>query len=67
MESPVSPHKAAVLAIGLLSGLVLGIGAALLAEHLDPTLKSRADVEHRLSLPVLMAIPRVSQRHAILN
>jgi uncharacterized protein involved in exopolysaccharide biosynthesis len=67
IESPVSPHKTAVLAIGLLSGLVLGVGAALLAEHLDPTLKSRADVEHRLSLPVLVAIPRVSQRHAILN
>jgi uncharacterized protein involved in exopolysaccharide biosynthesis len=67
VASPISPHKAAVLAIGLLSGLVLGIGAALLAEHLDPTLKTRADVENRLSLPVLMAIPRVSQRHTILN
>jgi capsular polysaccharide biosynthesis protein len=63
----VSPHKTGVLAVGLLSGLVLGIGAALLAEHLDPTLKTRADVEDRLGLPVLVSIPRVSQRHTILN
>ncbi len=67
VASPVSPHKTGVLAVGLLSGLVLGIGAALLAEHLDPTLKTRADVEDRLGLPVLVSIPRVSQRHTILN
>jgi uncharacterized protein involved in exopolysaccharide biosynthesis len=67
VASPVSPHKAAVLAVGILSGLVLAIGAALLAEHLDPTLKSSAEVENRLALPVLMAIPRVSKRHTVLN
>jgi uncharacterized protein involved in exopolysaccharide biosynthesis len=67
VASPVSPHKAAVLAVGILSGLVLAIGAALLAEHLDPTLKTPAEVEDRLALPVLMAIPRVSQRHTVLN
>ena len=67
VASPVSPHKAAALSVGLLCGLVLGIGAALLAEHLDPTLKTRVDVENRLSLPVLVTIPRVSQRHTILN
>ncbi len=67
VESPVSPHKTAVLSVGLLGGIVLGFGVALLAEHLDPTLKSRTDVENRLSLPVLMAIPRVSQRHTVLN
>jgi uncharacterized protein involved in exopolysaccharide biosynthesis len=67
MASPVSPRKTAVLAIGLLSGLVLGVGVALLAEHLDPSLKSSADVEDRLSLPVLVSIPRVAQRHAVLN
>jgi uncharacterized protein involved in exopolysaccharide biosynthesis len=67
IASPVSPRKNSVLALGILGGLVLGIGAALLAEHLDPSLKSPTDVENRLSLPVLVAIPRVSQRHTILN
>jgi polysaccharide biosynthesis protein PslE len=67
VASPVSPHKPVVLAMGILSGLVLGIGAALLAESLDPSLKKSADVENRLALPVLMAIPRVSQRHTVLN
>ncbi len=67
VASPISPRKASVLAVGLLSGLVLGIGAALLAERLDPSLKTPADVENWLSLPVLVAIPRVSQRHTVLN
>jgi uncharacterized protein involved in exopolysaccharide biosynthesis len=67
VESPVSPRKTIVLALGLIGGLALGIGAALLAERLDPSLKSPADVEDRLLLPVLMTIPRVSQRHTILS
>jgi uncharacterized protein involved in exopolysaccharide biosynthesis len=67
VASPVRPHKASVLAVGLLGGIVLGIGAALLAESLDPSLKTPADVENRLSLPVLVAIPRVSQRHTVLK
>jgi uncharacterized protein involved in exopolysaccharide biosynthesis len=65
--TPVSPNKTNVLALGVLSGLMLGIAVALLAEYLDPSLKTSADVEHRLSLPVLVAIPRVSQRHTVLN
>lgn len=67
MASPVSPRVASVLALGVLGGIVLGIGAALLADRLDPSLKTPADVEDRLSLPVLVAIPRVSQRHTVLN
>ena len=65
--SPISPHKASVLAAGLLCGVVLGIGAALFAERCDSSLKTPADVEDRLSLPVLVAIPRVSPRHSVLN
>jgi polysaccharide biosynthesis protein PslE len=64
---PVSPRKTSVLALGLMCGLVLSFGAALLAEYLDPSLKTPADVENRLALPVLVAIPRVAQRHTILN
>lgn len=65
--SPVSPRKTSVMALGILCGLVLGVGAALLAEYLDPSLKAPDDVEDRLSLPVLVTIPRVSQRHTLLN
>jgi uncharacterized protein involved in exopolysaccharide biosynthesis len=67
VASPISPHKASVLAFGLFCGLVLGIGAALLAEHVDPSLKAPSDVEDQLALPVLMSIPRVSQRHTVLK
>jgi polysaccharide biosynthesis protein PslE len=65
--SPVSPRKTSVLTFGLLGGIVLGIGAALIAEYLDPSLKTPGEVEDRLLLPVLMAIPRVSQRHTVLK
>jgi uncharacterized protein involved in exopolysaccharide biosynthesis len=65
--NPISPRKAIVLLVGVLGGLVVGFVAALLAEYLDPSLKTRADIESRLALPVLVAIPRVSQRHRVLN
>jgi tyrosine-protein kinase Etk/Wzc len=45
------------LAIGLLVGLVLGVLAAFLLEYLDQTIKSAADVERALTLPVLGRIP----------
>jgi succinoglycan biosynthesis transport protein ExoP len=67
VASPVSPRKGTVLVLGIVGGLVLGVGAALLADRLDPSLKTAADVENQLSLPVLVAIPRVSQRHTILR
>jgi capsular exopolysaccharide synthesis family protein len=39
-------------------GLMLGLGAALLLEYLDDTLRSPQDVQENLSLPVLGGIPR---------
>jgi polysaccharide biosynthesis protein PslE len=67
VASPVSPRKGTVLVLGIVSGLVLGVAAALLADRLDPSLKTATEVENQLSLPVLVAIPRVSQRHTVLR
>ena len=67
IAKPISPQKAVVLILGIFGGLALGIGIALLAEYFDPTLKTPDDVEERLSLPVLLSIPRVAQRHTVLN
>jgi len=67
VAKPVSPRKAVVLILGILGGLGLAIGIALLAEYVDPTLKTPDEIEERLSLPVLLSIPRVAQRHAVLN
>lgn len=69
ITKPVSPHKAAILVLGLIGGLLLGAGAAFLAEYLDPTLKTADEVEESLALPVLGAIPKakVGQRQTVLN
>jgi uncharacterized protein involved in exopolysaccharide biosynthesis len=67
MPSPISPRKKSVLMIGVLCGVLIGIGSALLAEYLDPTLKTPAEVEDQLALPVLVTMPRVAHRHTLLN
>jgi capsular exopolysaccharide synthesis family protein len=46
---------------GLLLGLVLGVGFALLLEKLDDTLKTPDDIERQLRLPVLGLVPNVPQ------
>ena len=43
--------------IGLLVGLLLGVVAAFFLEYLDQTIKSAADVERALEIPVLGLIP----------
>ncbi|OGU02612.1 MAG: hypothetical protein A2W29_10630 [Gemmatimonadetes bacterium RBG_16_66_8] len=50
-----TPWQTAML--GLLVGLLLGFGAAFLLEYLDQTIKSAADVERALGVPVLGQIP----------
>ena len=67
IAQPVSPHKASLLALGLFGGLALSIGAALRAEYLNPSLMATNDVEDRLSSPASTPIPKVVQRHTVLN
>jgi succinoglycan biosynthesis transport protein ExoP len=53
---PFRPSLRKDLTYGLLFGLILGIGGALLIEFLDRTLKTPDEVERRLGLPTLAAI-----------
>lgn len=55
--SPIRPRPIQNLAIALMVGLGLGIGLAFLIEALDNTLKTQADVESLLGVPVLGLIP----------
>ncbi|MGD0897227.1 MAG: hypothetical protein ABR915_05280 [Thermoguttaceae bacterium] len=64
---PISPNKAAVAILGLLLAGSLSLGVALAAEYCDCSLKTPAEVERSLALPVLMSIPRVSRRHVVLK
>jgi polysaccharide biosynthesis transport protein len=45
------------IVLAALFGLVAGVGTALLLDYLDVSLRSAADVERRLELPVLGVIP----------
>lgn len=47
---------------GAVAGLLLGLGAALLAEHRDQSVKGPEDLEHVLPVPLLATIPEVRER-----
>lgn len=55
---PVRPRKMLNLALGLFLGIFGGIGLAFFSEYLDHTFKKPEDIEERLKLPTLAAIPR---------
>jgi len=57
-DSPVKPKKKLNTLLGLISGLILGGGLALLLEYTDKTIKTEDEAEKLLNLPVLGAIPR---------
>jgi capsular exopolysaccharide synthesis family protein len=59
--APVSPKPLQNLLIALACGLGLGIALAFAIETLDNTLKTQADVESLLGVPVLGLIPIIGQ------
>ncbi|WP_019508755.1 polysaccharide biosynthesis tyrosine autokinase [Pleurocapsa sp. PCC 7319] len=56
-EDPVSPNPPRNLILGLFSGLLLGVGTALLAERLDPVFHSSEELKESFNLPILGLIP----------
>ncbi len=57
LEDPISPNPPRNLALGLISGLILGCAAALLAERLDPVFHSSEELKEHIKLPILGLIP----------
>jgi tyrosine-protein kinase Etk/Wzc len=55
----VRPRGRTNMMLGALLGLVLGIGAAFFMEYLDRTVRTSADVETLLGIPVLGVIPKL--------
>ncbi len=64
---PVKPRKLLNLALGFVLGCFGGLGLAFLAESLDETIKSPEELESRLDLPTLAALPRLPPRQMQLN
>ena len=55
-ESPVSPQPIRNIALGAILGIFLGLGAALVRDTLDKTVKNEADVKAVTDTPILGAI-----------
>jgi capsular exopolysaccharide synthesis family protein len=56
-EGPSSPHILLNMGVSVVAGLFLGIMAAFFIEYLDTSVKTMADAESLLGLPVLAVIP----------
>src|SRR5262249_6341117 len=56
-DRPFKPNRPLLIALGVLSGLALGISLAGFLEFFDTTLRSDADVVQALALPALAIVP----------
>jgi capsular polysaccharide biosynthesis protein len=54
---PIEPNRRRCVAIGLLLGALLGLGAAILLEITDESIRSVAELQALLDVPVLAEIP----------
>jgi uncharacterized protein involved in exopolysaccharide biosynthesis len=58
-EKPVTPNRMLIMATGLLLSLGFGLGAAVVRDMFDPSVRGFADVRQLLSVPPLAAIPTI--------
>ncbi|MDR1605989.1 MAG: tyrosine protein kinase [Streptococcaceae bacterium] len=61
-ETPVSPNLKLNAAIGLVAGLLIGLGLALVLELLDKTLKDSKFITETLGLPLLAEVSKMGPR-----
>ncbi len=61
-KSPIWPKPELSIAVGLLAGLVLGVGAVFLWQLLDPRLHRETDLKKMFGLPILARIPMERSR-----
>lgn len=62
---PIKPDRTLVIAIGVLMGLVIGTGLALLRNMMRPGLKDPSDIESVLGLHVFATIPHAPEQNAL--
>ena len=59
---PVFPNRTQIILMGIGGGLLLGLGAVVGREFLDPTLRNEEEAAAVLKLPVLASIPELTLR-----
>jgi tyrosine-protein kinase Etk/Wzc len=62
---PIRPKPGLITGAGLMGGLLLGVGLALVREYADRTVRTRADVMAISGLPVVGVVPRMPRRSAL--
>ncbi|HIE25951.1 TPA: polysaccharide biosynthesis tyrosine autokinase [Candidatus Poribacteria bacterium] len=62
-KSPIKPKKRLTLALGVVLGLMLGLGAAFFIEYMDDSLRRKEDIERWLNVPVIGMVPRIAPVH----
>lgn len=58
-EKPVRPDRRQIAVFGLLAGIGMGLGLALVVEYLDPSLGDEEVATTQLNLPVLICFPEI--------
>jgi polysaccharide biosynthesis transport protein len=56
-EKPISPNRPLVVAVGLLLALAAGVGAVILRESADASVRGPSDIRQLLEVPALASIP----------
>jgi capsular exopolysaccharide synthesis family protein len=63
-DKPIPKNETKIYFVGILLGILLGFGLALLLEFNDTSIKSTEDIERYLGLPVLGTIPHIG-KHSV--
>lgn len=65
--SPASPNILLNTAIAMVLGAMVGIGLAFLLEYLDNTVKTEADIEKKIGIPVIGSISHMTEADLVTN
>jgi polysaccharide biosynthesis transport protein len=59
-EKPISPNRILILALGFILSIAAGVGAAMLGDSLDGSVRGVQDIRALLNVPPLVAIPIIA-------